>query len=157
MDSGVEPGDQVILTNLDVLNDGSAVKCLPARDFEELDATFRAIVQDRCDALVVFPDSVMYEASARIAKFASEAKLPSVSGWSPFAANGLLMTYGPDVRELYRSLARYVDRILRGAKPAEMAIEQPREFQLVINIKTAQALGLTIPTMLRFQANEVIQ
>ncbi|MGC1624421.1 MAG: hypothetical protein WA759_16675, partial [Pseudolabrys sp.] len=80
---------------------------LPARDLSELGTAFRSIVQDRCDALVVFPDSAMYEVSDRIAQFALEAKLPSVSGWSPFAQKGLLMTYGPNVRELYRSLAGY--------------------------------------------------
>jgi putative ABC transport system substrate-binding protein len=78
---------------------------LPARDLGELETAFRAIVQDHCDALVVFPDSAMYELSDRIARFALEAKLPSVSGWLPFAQKGLLMTYGPNVRELYRSLA----------------------------------------------------
>src|SRR5437870_10204490 len=74
---------------------------LPARDLGDLETAFRAVVQDRCDALVVFPDSAMYEVSDRIARFALEAKLPSVSGWSPFAQKGLLMTYGPNVRELY--------------------------------------------------------
>ena len=84
---------------------------LPVRDLSGLGTAFRSILQDRCDALVVFPDSAMYEVSDRIAQFALEAKLPSVSGWFPFAQKGLLMTYGPNVRELYRSLARYADRI----------------------------------------------
>jgi putative ABC transport system substrate-binding protein len=130
---------------------------LPARDFGELDAAFRAIVQDRCDALVVFPDSAMYEISDRIAKFAVEAKLPSVSGWTPFAHKGLLMTYGPNVRELYRSLAGYVDRILRGANPAELPVEIPTKLFLALNAKTANALGLTIPPTLLARADEVIE
>jgi putative ABC transport system substrate-binding protein len=130
---------------------------LPARDFGELDAAFRAIVQDRCDALVVFPDSAMYEISDRIAKFAIEAKLPSVSGWTPFAHKGLLMTYGPNVRELYRSLAGYVDRILRGANPAELPVEIPTKLFLALNAKTANALGLTIPPTLLARADEVIE
>jgi putative ABC transport system substrate-binding protein len=130
---------------------------LPARDFGELDTAFRAIVQDRCDALVVFPDSAMYEISDRIAKFAIEAKLPSVSGWTPFAHKGLLMTYGPNVRELYRSLAGYVDRILRGANPAELPVEIPTKLFLALNAKTANALGLTIPPTLLARADEVIE
>ena len=130
---------------------------LPARDFGELDTAFRAIVQDRCDALVVFPNSAMYEISDRIAKFAIEAKLPSVSGWTPFAHKGLLMTYGPDVRELYRSLAGYVDRILRGANPAELPVEIPTKLYLALNAKTANALGLTIPPTLLARADEVIE
>jgi len=129
----------------------------PIRDLAELDKAFRAIVQDRCDALIVFPDSAMFNVSERIARFASEARLPSVSGWAPFAQNGLLFTYGPNVRELYRSLARYVDRILRGAKPADLPVEQPTKFEFVINMKTAKALGLTIPPSFLLRADEVIQ
>jgi putative tryptophan/tyrosine transport system substrate-binding protein len=123
---------------------------LPARDLSELEAAFRAILQDHCDALVVFPDSAMYEVSDRIARFAVEAKLPSVSGWSSFANKGLLMTYGPNVRALYRSLAGYVDRILRGTTPADLPFQ-------AINLKTANALGLEIPPTLLARADEVIE
>jgi len=130
---------------------------LPAREFGELEKVFRAIVEARCDSLVVFPDSAMYEVSDRIAKFAIENKLPSVSGWTPFAENGLLMTYGPNVRELYRSLARYVDRILRGTKPADLPVELPTRFYLAINARTAKALNLTVPPMLLARADEVIE
>src|SRR6266516_4261159 len=114
---------------------------LPARDLSDLETAFRAIVQDRCDALVVFPDSAMYEISERIARFALEAKLPSVSGWSSFANKGLLVTYGPNVRALYRSLAGYVDRILRGTAPADLPFQAPTTLYLAINQKTAKALG----------------
>jgi putative ABC transport system substrate-binding protein len=130
---------------------------VPGHDFTDLDQAFRAIVQDRCDALVVFPDTTMYQVSDRIARFASEAKLPSVSGWSPFAEKGLLLTYGPNVRELYRSLARYVDRILRGANPADLPIELPTRFHLAINLKTAKALDLVVPPTLLARADEVIE
>ncbi len=130
---------------------------LPARDLGELESVFRAVVQDHCDALVVFPDSAMYEVCDRVARFALEAKLPSVSGWSSFAQKGLLMTYGPNVRELYRSLARYTDRILRGTKPADLPIEVPTKFYLAINLKTARGLGLETPPMLLARADEVIE
>jgi len=130
---------------------------LPVRDLSELGTAFRSIVQDRCDALVVFPDSAMYEVSDRIAQFALEAKLPSVSGWSPFAQKGLLVTYGPNVRELYRNLARYTDRILRGTKPADLPVEVPTKFYLAINQKTAKTLGLTVPPTLLARADEVIE
>jgi putative ABC transport system substrate-binding protein len=130
---------------------------LPARDLSELDAAFRAIVQDRCDALVVFPDSAMYEISDRIARFALEAKLPSVSGWSSFANKGLLMTYGPNVRELYRSLAGYVDRILRGTAPADLPFQAPTTLYLAINQKTASALRIEVPPTLLARADEVIE
>src|SRR5690349_6092985 len=118
---------------------------LPARDLGELEAALRAVAQDRCDAMVVFPDSAMYEISDRIARFAVEAKLPSVSGWSSFANKGLLMTYGPNVRELYRSLASYVDRILRGTSPADLPFQAPTTLYLAINQRTAKALGIDVP------------
>ena len=130
---------------------------LPARDLSELGAAFRSILQGHCDALVVFPDSAMYEVSDRIAQFALEAKLPSVSGWLPFAQKGMLMTYGPNIRELYRSLARYTDRILRGIKPADLPVEVPAKFYLAINLKTAKALGLAAPPLLLARADEVIE
>jgi putative ABC transport system substrate-binding protein len=130
---------------------------LPARDLSELDVVFRAIVDGRCDALVVFPDSAMYEISDRVARFALEARLPSVSGWSSFAQKGLLMTYGPNVRELYRSLAGYVDQILRGTAPADLPFQAPTTFYLAINQKTAKGLGLDIPPTLLARADEVIE
>src|SRR5258705_10475354 len=98
---------------------------LPARDLSELETAFRAIVAARCDALVGFPDSAMYEISDHIARFAFEAKLPAVSSWSSFAHNGLLLTYGPNVRALYPSFAGYVDRILRGTAPADRPFQAP--------------------------------
>ena len=130
---------------------------LPARDFSELEQSFGAIVRDGCDALVVFPDSAMYEICDRIAKLSADAKLPSVSGWAPFAHSGLLMTYGPNVRELYRSLGRYADRILRGAKPADLPVELPTQLHFAINLKTAKALGLNVPPTLLSRADEVIE
>jgi putative tryptophan/tyrosine transport system substrate-binding protein len=136
---------------------GMELSYFPVRALDELETAFRAIAQDRCDALVAFPDSVMYRVSDRIARFALETKLPSVSGWAPFAHKGLLMTYGPNVRDLYRSLARYADRILHGTAPAELPIELPIKFYLAINLKTAQGLGLTVPDSLLARADEVIE
>jgi putative tryptophan/tyrosine transport system substrate-binding protein len=130
---------------------------LPTRDLSELETAFRAIVQDRCDALVVFPDSAMYEIGDHIARLALQAKLPSVSGWSSFANKGLLMTYGPNVRALYRSLAGYVDRILNGVRPAELPFQAPTSLYLAINVRTAKALGLQVPPTLLTRADEVIE
>ena len=130
---------------------------LPARDLSDLETAFRAIVQDRCDALVVFPDSAMYEISDRVARFALDTKLPSVSGWSSFANKGLLVTYGPNVRALYRSLAGYVDRILRGTAPADLPFQAPTTLYLAINQKTAKAIGIDVPPTLLARADEVIE
>ena len=129
----------------------------PTGDESDLDKIFRAIVAERCDALVVFPDSAMYEVSDRVARFALDAKLPSVSGWLPFAQKGLLVTYGPNVRELYRSLARYTDRILKGTRPADLPVEVPAKFYLAINLKTAKTLGIEPPPRLLTRADEVIE
>jgi putative ABC transport system substrate-binding protein len=122
-----------------------------------VDGALESIRQDRCDALVVFPDSTMYRVSERIARFAIEARLPSVSGWAPFAASGLLLTYGPNIRDVYRSLARYVDSILRGTKATDLPVELPTKLELVINAKTAKALGIAIPPALLTRADEVIE
>jgi putative ABC transport system substrate-binding protein len=129
----------------------------PLTDFAELDKAFGAIAEDHCDALVVFPDTLMFSISERIARFAIEARLPSVSGWAPFAQNGLLFSYGPNVRELYRSLAQYVDHILRGAKPADLPVGQPTKIEFVINMRTAKALGLTIPQSLQIRTDRIIE
>ena len=130
---------------------------LPVSELSTLERVLRSIADARCDALMVFPDSAMFEVNNRVAQFAIEAGLPSVSGWAPFARNGLLASYGPNVREIYRSMARFVDRILRGTKPADLPVEVPTKLELVINLKTAKALGLTVPPMLLARADEVIE
>lgn len=130
---------------------------LPARDFSELEQVFRSIAGSGCDALVVFPDSAMYEVCDRVARFSIDAKLPTISGWTPFAHAGILMTYGPDIRHLYRSLGRYVDRILRGAKPGELPVERPAKLSLAINLRTAKAIGIVVPPALLARADEVIE
>jgi putative ABC transport system substrate-binding protein len=136
---------------------GIKLSYFPVLDLAELDKTFRAILQDRCDALVVFPDSVMFGLSDRIARFASDARMPAVSGWAPFAESGLLLSYGPNLRDLYRSLARYVDRILRGTKPFELPVELPSSVEFVVNSRTSKALGITIPQSILVRADRVIE
>jgi putative tryptophan/tyrosine transport system substrate-binding protein len=129
----------------------------PLRDPSELDGIFRAITDSRCDALVVFPDAAMFGLVDRVTRFASEAKLPSVSGWARFAERGVMLTYGPNLRELYRSLGRYVDRVLTGTKPADLPVELPTKFELAINAKIAKAVGLDVPPALLARADEVIE
>jgi putative ABC transport system substrate-binding protein len=93
----------------------------------------------------------------RIAAFALEQRLPAVSLWRSFAAAGGLMTYGPDIEGMIRRTATHVDKILKGAKPGDLPKERPMHFELVVNLKTAQALEITIPPSLLFQADRVIQ
>jgi len=136
---------------------GLAISYFPLRDPSELEGIFRSIVQDRCEAVVVFPDFVLFRLVDRISRYAIDAKLPTVSGWGRFAENGLLATYGPNLRELYRSLGRYVDRALRGTKASDLPVELPTKFELVINLNTAKAIGLTLPPRLLATADQVIE
>ncbi|HVF65111.1 MAG TPA: ABC transporter substrate-binding protein [Casimicrobiaceae bacterium] len=121
-----------------------------------LEGALQTIASHGCDALVAFPDGSMLANSPRIAKFAREAKLPAVSGWAGFADNGFLLTYGPRLADAFRGLARYVDQILRGARPQELPVELPRTVELVINAQTARALDIRIPPSALARADRVI-
>jgi putative tryptophan/tyrosine transport system substrate-binding protein len=136
---------------------GITVAYFPIREVAEIDKAFVAIRQERCDAVVIFPDYTMYLNRERLARLAAEAKLPSISGWPSFAESGLLFNYGPNLRDLYRGLARYVNRILRGAKPEDLPVELPRTVELVVNMATAQALGIKIPQGILLRADRVIE
>ena len=110
----------------------------------------------RAEALVVHPDALMVEQHAAIARFSLERRIPVISGWAALAEGGSLMTYGPNLQACYRRLAYFVDRILRGAKPAELPIELPNTVELVVNLKSAQALGITVPPSILLRADRVI-
>ena len=92
-----------------------------------------------------------------MARLFRSLRIAAISGWAEFATAGNLLSYGPDLREAWRAVAVYVDKILRGARPADLPIEQPTKFELVINLKTAKALGLTIPPSLLQRADQVIE
>jgi putative ABC transport system substrate-binding protein len=93
----------------------------------------------------------------KIIEFAALQRIPVISGWSEFARSGGTMTYGPNLNTVFQRLAIYVDKILKGANPGELAVEQPTKFELVINLKAAKALGLTVPPTLLARADEVIE
>jgi putative ABC transport system substrate-binding protein len=113
------------------------------------------MVKARVEGLVV--DLVLDEFRRQIADLAMRHRLPTISGPREFAKAGALMAYGPDYPALFRRAAIYADRILKGAKPADLPVEQPTTFELIINMKTAKALGLTIPQSLLVRADEIIQ
>ncbi|MBI1848647.1 MAG: ABC transporter substrate-binding protein [Candidatus Rokubacteria bacterium] len=136
---------------------GLEVAYVPIQAASGLDGALQAVVQQHCDALVAFPDAVMLAHSGRIATFAEQRKIATVSGWGGFADNGFLLTFGPNLYDSYRRLAAYVDRILRGARPDQLPVELPRTVELVLNPRTARALGLTIPQSILLRADRVIE
>jgi putative ABC transport system substrate-binding protein len=112
---------------------------------------------DRPDAVFMITDVVTRRYTHQVVEFAAQHQLPTMFQTSEPVAEGGLMYYGPRLPEMYRRAAYYVDRILKGAKPADLPVEQPTQFELVINLKTAKARGLAIPPTLLFQADEVIR
>ena len=123
----------------------------------DLEAAFAIIAGERPDALWVGTDSLTMFHRKRITDFAATRGLPTVSFVRAVAEDGGLMSYGPDFREMFRSMATYIDKILKGAKPGDLPVEQPTKFELVINLKTVKALSLTIPQSLLARADHVIE
>ena len=123
----------------------------------DLDNAFAAMVKERVDALLVLNDPLLFAQRGRIAGLAAKNKLPGIYEWREFSGAGGLMSYGADLADLYRHAAMYVDKILKGAKPADLPVEQPTKFQLVVNLKTAKVLGMTIPQSILVRADEVIR
>jgi putative ABC transport system substrate-binding protein len=136
---------------------GLEISYLPFNVDGELDATLAQTLSSRCQALVVFPDGSMMLRSERFAEFGVRTGIPAVSGWAEFARRGNLMSYGPNVQQVYRRLASFIDRVLRGAKPAELPVELPTLIEHVINLRSARAMGLTIPRAALLRADEVIE
>jgi ABC-type uncharacterized transport system substrate-binding protein len=136
---------------------GVRLQPLEARDSREIDSAFGAMTKEEAGAVVVLVDSMFVDQRTRIADLAARRRLASVYGLIEFAEAGGLMAYAPSFLYNYRRAAVYVDKILKGAKPGALPIEQPTKFELVINLKTAKALGLTIPQSLLLRADEVIQ
>ena len=115
------------------------------------------MVKDRAEGLVLFEDAMFATERARIAALAAQARLPAVYGQRNSVDDGGLMSYGPSIVDTYRNAGHFVDRILKGAKPGDLPVEQPTKFELVINMKTAKALDITVPQSLLLRADEVIQ
>jgi ABC-type uncharacterized transport system substrate-binding protein len=130
---------------------------LGVRTEEELDPAFAAIVKERPDALLVLADRVFLHNRTRMMDFALKNRLPSVNAYRELVEAGGLMSYGPSYEDMHRRAALYVDKILEGANPGDLPVEQPTKFTLAINLKAAKALGLTLPTTMLARADEVIE
>jgi putative ABC transport system substrate-binding protein len=136
---------------------GLRLQVLKAQSLKDFEDAFAAARRAQADALTILPSGLFWTLRARIVNLAAKTRLPAMYEQRDFVAAGGLMAYGPSVPDLFRRAATYVDRILKGAKPADLPVEQPTKFELVINLKTAKALGLTIPPSLLARADEVIE
>jgi len=133
------------------------VQSLEWRSFDEIDGAFRAAAAGRADALIVLQSAFMNTHRTRIVKLAAQKRLPTIFAERTHVESGGLMSYAPSLFDLQRRSARYVAKILKGAKPADLPVEQPTKFELVINLKTAKQIGLTIPPNVLARADKVIR
>ena len=120
-------------------------------------SAFAAMTKEHAAALLVLTDSMFVGQRQRVADLAAKSRLPALYSQKEFVDDGGLVSYGPSLTDMFRRAAMHVDKILRGAKPADLPVEQPTKFELVINLKTAKALGLTIPPSLLLRADQVIE
>jgi len=136
---------------------GLTVRSLEVRDTRELDAAFQAILREHPEALLLLVDPFTISQRRRIVEFAAEQRLPAIYESGDFVEVGGLISYGPNISDQFRRAATYVDKILRGAKPADLPIEQPTKFELEINMSAAKALGIKFPDSILLRADKVIQ
>jgi putative ABC transport system substrate-binding protein len=124
---------------------------------DRFESAFAAVAAAHAGALIVLGDGMLYSQQPRIVTFAAASHLPALFGEKEGAEAGGLIAYGPSIPASFRRAAAYVDKILRGAKPADLPVEQPTKFELVVNLQTARAIGVTIPTSILLRADEVIE
>ena len=136
---------------------GLRLQLVPVTNPDEIAGAFSTMTREHTDALSLFPSPMLFAEYIRIAKLAAESRLPTIYVAREGVDVGGLMSYGANLPDLFRKTAVYVDKILKGAKPADLPVQQPTKFELVINLKTAKALGLAVPPSLLATADEVIE
>ena len=136
---------------------GFAAKLYEVQSLADFDLAFQAIQRDKADGLVVLASSMLAAHRKSLVQIVAQSRIPATYEVRTFVDEGGLMSYGPSFLQMYRQSGTYVDKILKGAKPSDLPMEQPTKFELVINIRAAKALGLTIPQALLLRAEEVIQ
>jgi ABC-type uncharacterized transport system substrate-binding protein len=153
------PFSRLALKDLTTAAEGAHthLEILEARTADDISGRFEAAIRAGASGLMVFEDPLTYSARRHIADLAVKYRLPTVYGYRDFAEAGGLIAYGSDRRQMYRRAAEYADRILNGARPAALPVEQPTKFELIINMKAARALGLSIPPSLLLRADQVIE
>jgi len=153
------PGTTLLMRDVERAGAASRtnIQSMPIRSADESDPSLAAMARVRSDAVIVLPAALVNMHIQRLCDLALKLRLPAVSPLKQYAEAGLLFSYGADLRKLVRRVADYVDRILKGAKPADLPVERPTKFELVINLKTAKAIGIAIPHSLRLRADELIE
>jgi putative ABC transport system substrate-binding protein len=136
---------------------GLVVEHYPVRDDASFAPALGAIAGSKCNGLLVFPDALTAFHRQDIAQFAMDAHLPSIFGWRLYTDAGGLMSYGPVLADAFARLAYFVDKITKGTSPSELPVEQPRKFELVVNLKTAKAIGIAVPQSVLLRTDEVIE
>ena len=136
---------------------GIAFNTAEVRGVDDFEAAFAALVKQRVDGVLVLPDPVIFGPRNQLVRLAANNRLPAMYGLREFPEAGGLMSYGPNIANQFRRAATYVDKILKGAKPADLPVEQPTKFELVVNLKTAKQMGLTIPPNVLARADRVIR
>jgi putative tryptophan/tyrosine transport system substrate-binding protein len=135
---------------------GVALPTVEATTTDELDTAVASAAAQKADAMIVFADGLTNQEASRVTALAAKHRLPAIYLYRQFAPGGLIV-YGPELADLLRRAGDYVDRILKRTKPADLPVEQPTKFEILINMKTARALGLTVPPSLLVRADEVIE
>jgi putative ABC transport system substrate-binding protein len=148
---------QLAATRAAAIGMGATVSTIAIDNWVKFEAAFGAAARARTQAFVILSSPVAFQYSSRVAQFMAQNHLPGISPFRPFAVAGGLMSYGPDLDLFFERTAYMLDKVLRGAKPAELAVEQPLKYALVVNQKTARVLGLALPRALLLRADEVIQ
>jgi putative tryptophan/tyrosine transport system substrate-binding protein len=153
------PGNSEVLREMELAAKAFGVKLqsLDVRDLKDIETAFRAASKARANAVIVLAGTIVLVHRAQITTLAIKSRLPAMYPIPEFVEDGGLMTYGPSIADLYRRAATYVDKILKGAKPADLPVEQPMKFEFVINLKTAKQIGLTVPPNVLARADRVIR
>jgi len=136
---------------------GLALEPYEARNLQDLDQALAAIMRSAAQMLLVLNDPFIFTHRKRIIESVAQSRLPAIYGFREFVDDGGLASYGPNISDGYRRAATYVDKVLKGVKPADLPVQAPTQYETVINLKTAKALGLTIPPALLARADEVIE
>jgi putative ABC transport system substrate-binding protein len=157
--NSANPANTLALQEIQVaaLGVGVRLHAVDVQRFPDFESAFAAITTEAAEALIVNQDPYFFSHLTQIVTLVAKSRLPAIYLYRDWVDAGGLMAYGPDLVGVYRRVLGLVDRILKGAKPADLPVEQSIRFELVINLKTAQALGLTIPPLLLFQADEVLR